>query len=160
MFLISASVLEDVFRDEADVIKARGRSPRCTEHGHCCWDVSPYSSLFSSLQGIKGDVGISGEQGIPGPPVPYFIPVGLGRSSAVFSGASLGHDALSDNLGDEHWGDGSFWWSLSMPSQGPRGLRGYPGMVGPKGEPVSTPENRLKRADTFVTILAHFNLRP
>lgn len=25
--------------------------------------------LFSSFQGLKGEVGISGEQGIPGPPV-------------------------------------------------------------------------------------------
>lgn len=88
-------------------------------------------NLFYFLQqGPRGEMGISGEQGIPGPPVccvfDYFGKVKI--LAILFYCLSL-----PDTIG-------SFSFSFSfLPSKGPVGLRGYPGMMGPKGEAVSNP---------------------
>lgn len=83
-------------------------------------------------QGLKGEVGISGEQGIPGPPVCCAF------NSLIFL-AKLPYRfklcCQCDLAGKKLKLFSSDFSSIQ--SKGPMGLRGYPGMMGPKGEAVS-----------------------
>lgn len=82
-------------------------------------------------QGLKGEVGISGEQGIPGPPVccafNSLIFLTKFQSVQIVFSVRLSRKKLKLFSSD----------FSPIQSKGPMGLRGYPGMMGPKGEAVS-----------------------